>query len=120
MSPSNLEQIKDLKGTNFELDLGEPLPEQDVQTPKMSDEDDDPFIVRRTSTKLFEPLLIPFFYEVSDYISDLLSPIGLKRLVMSIPALLKRRVDSLQQPSIWLCPKYGLIILLYQKARAPP
>lgn len=120
MSFSIIEQAEDLQGANLELDFAEPLHERGTESLEMFNEDDEPFVIRTISTKLLEALLIPASSRVLESMSDLLSPIGLKRLVLSKPAMLKKGVEPLLQPTIWCCPKFGLIILLYQKARAPP
>jgi hypothetical protein len=121
MSISTFEQIEGLKETNIELDFGEPLHEREIELLEMFSEDDEPFVIRRNPTRLLESLSNPVTYRtLESALLDLLSPKGLERLVLSKIAVSKKVVESLRQPIYWCCPKYGLILLLYQKARAPP
>ena len=117
MSTSPSEQSEDLKGANFELDFGEPSQER-LSEPFGTFDEEDPFIIRRKSDTA--KYLEPAFSGYLEYVWNVLNPEGLKQIILSCRAVLKAEIEPPRQSVFWCCPKYGLILLLYQKARAPP
>jgi hypothetical protein len=59
-------------------------------------------------------------YKNANLFAGLLTSGGLQRLILLCRAVSKVEIEPLRQSVQWCCPKYGLILLLYQKARAPP
>lgn len=121
MSPSTLEQIEDLKGANFELDLDKPLQENPVIFLANPNEISTEVLIEKYA-KGGERTTEEVHRRIAERLAlvEVLSPKGLARLILSCRAVPHAKIDSHRQPVFWCCPKYGLIPWLYQKARAPP
>ena len=121
MSSSTRDQTEDLTEANLELRPNKSLLEsaviclaepQDISTEVLiekyakGDETTVEAVIARISKALAE--------------IEFLSPKGLERLILSCCAVSKVEMEPLRQLVDLYCPKFGLILLLCQKARAPP
>lgn len=59
-------------------------------------------------------------YKNAEFLWELLTSGGLQRLIVSCRAVSKVGIEPLRQSVFWCRPKSSLILLLYQRARAPP
>lgn len=121
MSSATLEQIEDLKGANFELDLDKPLLENPVIFLANSNEISTEILIEKYA-RGDETTIEEVQRRTAESLAlvEVLSPKGLEQLILSCRAVPKAKIDSRRQPVLWCCSKFGLIPWLYQKARAPP
>ena len=113
MAALTFEQIEDLDQTNFELALDESARTLSWEEDELSDLEK---MVRDEIRACFDRALGSVYgINLLDF-----SPRGLKELFFSRRAVSKVQIEPLRQPVNRCCPKYGLILSLCQKARAPP